>query len=219
MPLPQRLFGIEISTFHGLCPQISHEEEKLEGALRSAENLGGREGLLITSKAENLDGRRMEGGRKYKQKGESRWVERRRMEGRGKDKPLRRRRWRQVFCDIAAVASKPPSPLNVRVSEIHGAPGLNYFKELVTKVDDKKRMKETEVIEGGKLELGFLLYRVRFEILENDTNSSSIIISTIEYEIKDEFASNSALFVSTKSLEIVAKAIGNYLTEKKANNA
>lgn len=97
-----------------------------------------------------------------------------------------------------------------------GTPGFVSYKEKFTKIDKEKRLKEAEVVEGGYLELGFCLYRVRFEIVEKDANSS-IIKSDIEYEVEDESASNAAL-VTTKPLEMIAEAIGKYLTEKKANN-
>jgi hypothetical protein len=37
---------------------------------------------------------------------------------------------------------------------------LSGYKEKYTKVDNEKRLKEAEVIEGGYLELGFTLFRV-----------------------------------------------------------
>ncbi|OVA02895.1 Bet v I domain [Macleaya cordata] len=95
-----------------------------------------------------------------------------------------------------------------------GIPGLSYYKEKFTKVDNEKRHKETEVVEGGYLELGFTLYRITLQIIEKDSESS-IIKSTIDYEVNDDSADNAA-FVSTKPLETIAQVIGKYLMEKKA---
>lgn len=88
------------------------------------------------------------------------------------------------------------------------------MKERFTVIDDNRRIKETEVIEGGYKDMGFHLYRIRLEIIENGTESS-VVRSTIEYDVDDNFAENASL-VSTKSLETIAEVVGRYLTEKKA---
>ena len=54
-------------------------------------------GLLIASKAQNFDRQRMEG---QTEGGNLDGQSRRRWREEGRDKPLRHRRWRQVFCDI-----------------------------------------------------------------------------------------------------------------------
>ncbi|CAK9138420.1 unnamed protein product [Ilex paraguariensis] len=90
-----------------------------------------------------------------------------------------------------------------------GTPGLTSYKEKFTKVDDEKRVKEAEVIEGGYLDLGFTLYRVRFEIIEKGENSC-VTKSTIEYEIKEEASANAA-FVTIQPLVAVMKAAADYL--------
>lgn len=74
-------------------------------------------------------------------------------------------------------------------------------------------MKETEVVEGGYLDLGFTLYLVRFEIFEKD-NNSSIVKSTIEYEVKDKFAANASV-VSIDGLANIALLAKNHLTKPK----
>ncbi|KAF9593155.1 hypothetical protein IFM89_020451 [Coptis chinensis] len=91
-----------------------------------------------------------------------------------------------------------------------GTPGFTFYKEMFTKVDNEKRLKEAEVVEGGYLEFGFSLYRVRFEIIEKDAKSS-IIKTTIEYEV--DTATNASI-VSSKALELIAETIAKYLTEK-----
>ena len=78
-------------------------------------------------------------------------------------------------------------------------------------VDNEKRVKETEVIEGGYLDFGFTLYRVRFEIIEKDEHSS-IIKSTIEYELNDDSADNVSI-VSIDALAAMALTVQNHLTK------
>ncbi|CAA2966256.1 S-norcoclaurine synthase 2-like [Olea europaea subsp. europaea] len=89
--------------------------------------------------------------------------------------------------------------------------GLGDYKEKFTVVDDEKRVKETEVVEGGYLDIGFSLYRVRFEVIEKEGNSSSCITkSTIEYEVKEEFAAN-ASYVSIQPLVNIMEVAANCL--------
>ena len=95
-----------------------------------------------------------------------------------------------------------------------GTPGASYLKERFTEIDDSRHLKEVEVIEGGYKDMGFHLYRIRLEIVENGTESS-VVRSTIEYDVDDKFAENASL-VTTKSLETIAEVVGRYLTEKKA---
>lgn len=93
-----------------------------------------------------------------------------------------------------------------------GFPAGRVCKEKFTKIDDEKRVKETEVIEGGVLELGFTLHRVRFEIIEKeDDKESSIIKSTIEYDVKEEAAENVS-FISIKPFADIAEAVKTSLT-------
>ncbi|GMH18479.1 hypothetical protein Nepgr_020320 [Nepenthes gracilis] len=102
---------------------------------------------------------------------------------------------------------------------VPGVEGAHSCKEKFTKIDEEKRLKESEVIEGGFLELGFTLYRVRFEVIEKGEDDSACIVkSTIEYELNDELASNVSL-VSIKSLEEIAKLAATYLVEDTSTNA
>ncbi|KAL0403345.1 UNVERIFIED_CONTAM: S-norcoclaurine synthase 2 [Sesamum radiatum] len=43
------------------------------------------------------------------------------------------------------------------------AAGPSWLREKFTVVDDERRVKEAEVVEGGYLDLGFTLYRVRWK--------------------------------------------------------
>ncbi|XP_059627955.1 norbelladine synthase-like [Cornus florida] len=94
-----------------------------------------------------------------------------------------------------------------------GTPVFSYYKEKFTKIDDENRVKEAEVIEGAYLEIGFTLYRVRFEIIEKSENSC-ITKSTIEYEIKEEAAANASL-VSIQPLVNLMEASANYLLKNR----
>lgn len=96
-----------------------------------------------------------------------------------------------------------------------GTPGFTSYKEKFTKIDDEKRLKEVDLIEGAFLDLGFSFYQVRIEIIEKEANSS-IIKSTVLYELNEEFASNASL-ITTERLEAIAQVFGKYLTEKNAN--
>ncbi|KAJ0013699.1 hypothetical protein Pint_21010 [Pistacia integerrima] len=93
-----------------------------------------------------------------------------------------------------------------------GTPGVGYMKEMITKVDNKKRVKETETIEGGFVALGFSRYITQYKIIEKNS-TSSIIISTIEYELDDKLA-NLTSVVNTELVETLAETVGKYLTEK-----
>ncbi|KAJ8761698.1 hypothetical protein K2173_004474 [Erythroxylum novogranatense] len=95
-----------------------------------------------------------------------------------------------------------------------GTPGKGYLTEKFIIVDDEKRIKVTETIEGGFKDLGFAAIRIRLEIIEKD-GESSIVRSTVEYEVDDERAMRVSL-ISTKHLELMAEGVGKYLSEKKS---
>lgn len=96
-----------------------------------------------------------------------------------------------------------------------GTPGAGYMKEIFKTIDEEKRVKETETIEGGFKALGFEYYKIRLEIIEKN-GESSIIKSSVQYEVDDKLA-NLASEVTTKPLEIMAEAIGKYLKDQKAS--
>ncbi|KAF9685502.1 hypothetical protein SADUNF_Sadunf03G0061300 [Salix dunnii] len=90
-----------------------------------------------------------------------------------------------------------------------------YMKEIFRIMDDEKRVKETEIIEGGHLDLGFDVYRVRLEIIERDAEST-IIRSTINYELDDTKAELASL-VTIKPLQTIAEEVGKYVSGKKSD--
>ncbi|KAJ0013697.1 hypothetical protein Pint_21019 [Pistacia integerrima] len=89
------------------------------------------------------------------------------------------------------------------------------MKEILKKIDEERRVRETEMIEGGFKAVGFESYIILFEIIEKG-GESSIIKSSIEYEVDDKLA-NLASEVTTRPLEIMAEAIGKYLSNQKAS--
>lgn len=68
------------------------------------------------------------------------------------------------------------------------------------------------MVEGGYLDMGFLLYRVRLEILERDADSS-IVQTTVEYELGEESAAKASL-ITTELLAIIAEIVGKHITEE-----
>ncbi|GLT50449.1 hypothetical protein SLA2020_239350 [Shorea laevis] len=92
-------------------------------------------------------------------------------------------------------------------------PGITWYKEF-TKIDNEKRVKETEDVEGGYLDLGFTLYRVRFEVIEKE-NDSCIIKSTVEYDIKEEAAANASI-ITIQPLAKIAELAKDQLINNKA---
>lgn len=72
-------------------------------------------------------------------------------------------------------------------------------------------------MEGGYLDLGFTLFRVRLSIVEKE-DDGCIVESTIEYEVKEEFVANTSLVTIQPYIE-VAQVVNNYLIEsQKAKN-
>ncbi|KAK3029650.1 hypothetical protein RJ639_037967 [Escallonia herrerae] len=67
-----------------------------------------------------------------------------------------------------------------------GTTVFSSYEEMYTKVDDEKMIKEAEVISGGYFDLGFTLYRTRFEIIET-SKTSCIPKTTIEVDVGDWF--------------------------------
>ncbi|KAK3033671.1 hypothetical protein RJ639_034550 [Escallonia herrerae] len=87
--------------------------------------------------------------------------------------------------------------------------GSTYYEKF-TKVDNENLVKETEIVEGGFLDLGFNLYRVRFENIKTG-ETSCITRTTIEYDVKEESATNISDVNIVPSINIV-KDVAAYLT-------
>ena len=96
-----------------------------------------------------------------------------------------------------------------------GIPGLVYQKEKFIKVDNENFVKEALVVEGGFLDLGFLKYLMRFEIIGN-ADKTSIIRSTVEYEVGDEDTGTASL-ANTDLLAGLAEAVTKYIKAQKSS--
>ncbi|XP_009766944.1 norbelladine synthase-like [Nicotiana sylvestris] len=91
-------------------------------------------------------------------------------------------------------------------------PGNAPYKEKFVSIDDKKRVKEVEIIEGGYLDLGFSFYGIKFEVIEKDENLSIVKI-TIDFETKD--AENIHLTIANiQALVAIMKATVEYFNQK-----
>ncbi|KAL0452322.1 UNVERIFIED_CONTAM: S-norcoclaurine synthase 2 [Sesamum latifolium] len=96
-----------------------------------------------------------------------------------------------------------------------GMAGPASYKEKFTVMDDEKRVKEAEVVEGGVLDLGFTLYRFRFEVVEKEGKEEECVVrGSIEYELKDEaaaIANANAAWVSVEPLVAILQVAADYL--------
>ncbi|KAM0888366.1 hypothetical protein ACQ4PT_028412 [Festuca glaucescens] len=91
---------------------------------------------------------------------------------------------------------------------------LTYQKDKFIKVDHENLVKEAVVVEGTVLDLGFLKYLMRFEIVES-ADKTCLIRSTLEYEVADG-DTNTASLASTATLAGLAEAITNHLKAQKS---
>ncbi|MCE2055759.1 hypothetical protein HAX54_043351 [Datura stramonium] len=101
----------------------------------------------------------------------------------------------------------------LRVTFPPGTPLLTSHKEKFVVVDDEKRVKIAQVVEGGLLDLGFTFYKVKFEVIEKD-KETCITRATIEYDVKEEAAAN-ASFVSIQTFVDIMNMVAKCLTQGK----
>ncbi|KAM0867232.1 hypothetical protein ACQ4PT_042115 [Festuca glaucescens] len=94
-----------------------------------------------------------------------------------------------------------------------GIPGVQRNMEKFTKVDNVNYFKESEIIDGDILKIGFLHYMYRFEIIAKGP-SSSVIRSTIEYEIDDGHPELEAMVITAR-LAAAAERFSGYIKEQK----
>ncbi|KAK9068566.1 hypothetical protein SSX86_012681 [Deinandra increscens subsp. villosa] len=91
--------------------------------------------------------------------------------------------------------------------------GISYYKEKFTMFDNDNMVREAEMIEGGYLDFGFTLYRVRITVKDNATDatgSSCVVKITIEYEVKEEAAANASL-VTMDAYVVLMKFVNEHL--------
>ncbi|KAK3011131.1 hypothetical protein RJ639_012856 [Escallonia herrerae] len=90
-----------------------------------------------------------------------------------------------------------------------GTTVLSSYEEKYTKIDDAKMIKEAEIVSGGYLDLGFTLYRTRFEIIKTG-NDSCITKTTIEYDVNEDDVANFT-YVSILPMISMMKDVATYL--------
>ncbi|KAK2978045.1 hypothetical protein RJ640_000706 [Escallonia rubra] len=113
--------------------------------------------------------------------------------------------------DNAPSSSQPATFLTTYVLIETVTTVFSSYEEMYAKVDDKKMIKEAEVISGGYLDLGFTLYRTVFEIIET-SKTSCITKATIEYDVNEEDVANFT-YVSILPMISMMKDIATYLLE------
>ncbi|KAI5390926.1 norbelladine synthase [Lathyrus oleraceus] len=116
----------------------------------------------------------------------------------------------RIEYDLMQTVIKPEQQQGYYLQDFTSIPGPASYNEKFTKIDNEKHIKEVEVVEGGYLDFGFKLFRVRFEVIEKGEDSS-IIKSTLEYEAKEE--ANASL-VSIDPLANIVQVAKNYLGKK-----
>lgn len=88
---------------------------------------------------------------------------------------------------------------------------VESFTEKFAVVDNEKRVKVVEVVEGGYLNLGFTLYHVTIEVIEKEEKENECIARvTVNYELKEENAANVSL-ISIKNIVAIMQAAADYL--------
>ncbi|XP_068635689.1 S-norcoclaurine synthase 2-like [Aristolochia californica] len=91
---------------------------------------------------------------------------------------------------------------------------IGSYKERIVTVDHQKRMKETDVIEGGVLERDFTFFRIRFEIFEKGPNSATIK-STITFELNPTSPTasvNMSKLVNVMEMKVHGDVASKYLS-------
>ncbi|KAL0403344.1 UNVERIFIED_CONTAM: hypothetical protein Sradi_1975200 [Sesamum radiatum] len=105
-----------------------------------------------------------------------------------------------LFSKVEVVEGDGSTGTILHVFFAPGTVGPSSFKEKFM-VDDERRVKESEVVEGGFLDLGFKLYRFCLEVIEKEGQKEECIVrGSIEYELKEEAAANAALVSIEPSL-------------------
>ncbi|KAK3001032.1 hypothetical protein RJ639_021812 [Escallonia herrerae] len=65
------------------------------------------------------------------------------------------------------------------------------FEETIVTIDNKKMIKETDASKGGYLDMGFNLYRIRYDVIPK-TRNSCITRVTVEYDLKEGWIYNTS---------------------------
>ncbi|CAN0898896.1 Norbelladine synthase [Linum grandiflorum] len=100
----------------------------------------------------------------------------------------------------------------VQVLEGDGTPGIGYMKEVFRIMDDEKRVKESQQIEGGYLHLGFHSFVFRLEIIDKHPHKNQTIIrSIIKYELADDSDFHLVSLVSIHPLIALSKVVAHHI--------
>ncbi|KAK9144287.1 hypothetical protein Sjap_004190 [Stephania japonica] len=119
-----------------------------------------------------------------------------------------------VFEKIEIVEGNGGVGTVVQVTYPPGSIPLTYKEKFVT-IDKRRRLKEVKQVEGGYLDMGCTFYMDSFHIKEKGCESC-VIVSKTEYEVPSEdLLSKVEPYISIDSLAEMAKAISNYVLEKK----
>ncbi|KAK2999122.1 hypothetical protein RJ639_024606 [Escallonia herrerae] len=65
------------------------------------------------------------------------------------------------------------------------------FEETIVTIDEEKMIKETDASKGGYLDMGFNLYRIRYDVIPTG-EKSCITRVTVEYDLKEGWISNAS---------------------------
>ncbi|KAK3020301.1 hypothetical protein RJ639_046513 [Escallonia herrerae] len=83
------------------------------------------------------------------------------------------------------------------------------FEETIVTINEEKMIKETDASKGGYLNMGFNLYRVRYDVIPK-SKYSCITRVTLEYDLKEGWISN-AQYVSLVPFIGFLRVGSNYL--------
>eukprot|EP00928_Gymnodinium_smaydae_P076211 TRINITY_DN59198_c0_g1_i1.p1 TRINITY_DN59198_c0_g1~~TRINITY_DN59198_c0_g1_i1.p1 ORF type:complete len:193 (+),score=4.21 TRINITY_DN59198_c0_g1_i1:34-612(+) len=91
------------------------------------------------------------------------------------------------------------------------------YKEKFVLIDDERRLKKVEMIEGGWLDMGCTFYMDTIQILPTGP-CSCIIRSSTEYYVKPEVANKVVPLITTVPLQAMAEAIVKIVMSNKSKS-
>ncbi|KAI3854917.1 hypothetical protein MKX03_009075 [Papaver bracteatum] len=107
-----------------------------------------------------------------------------------------------------------------RIDYVEGNGGVGTILQVgltkISNIDNGRRFKEVQQIDGGYLAMGVTFFMERFEIIETSCNSC-IIRSMIEYEVPAELAAKISPLISIDGFASMATIISNYVLDNKKN--
>nr|ACJ76785.1 S-norcoclaurine synthase 1 [Argemone mexicana] len=89
------------------------------------------------------------------------------------------------------------------------------YKEKFINIDNKKRLKEVIMIEGGHLDMGCTYYLDRIHVIAKTPNSC-VIKSSIIYDVKKEYAEAMSKLITTIPLKSMSEVIANYVLKNQS---